>query len=166
MFKKLFGKDDKNTEEKIVAPLSGKVVSLEEVPDPVFSQKMMGDGIAIDPSEGKVVSPVAGEIVQLFPTKHAVGLKTDSGLEVLVHIGLETVGMEGEGFESHVSAGDKVNVGDELITFDMDLVREKAKSTITPIILTNGDDKVESSEVLTSGDASKGETELLHVKLK
>lgn len=166
MLKKLFGKDNKKTEETIVAPLSGKVVNLEEVPDPVFSQKMMGDGIAIEPTEGKVVSPVAGEIVQLFPTKHAIGLKTDSGLEVLVHIGLETVGMEGEGFESHISSGDKVNVGDELITFDMDLVKEKAKSIITPIILTNGDEKVEGTEVLATGDVTKGESELLHVKLK
>jgi len=167
MLKKLFGKkNDQNTEEVLVAPLNGKILELSEVPDPVFSQKMMGDGLAIEPSEGKVVSPVEAEIVQLFPTKHAVGLKTDSGLEVLIHIGLETVSMEGEGFEGHVEVGDKVKPGDELITFDMDLVKEKAKSTITPVILTNGDDVVESKEVLNTGEATKGETELLKVNLK
>ncbi|KGX90340.1 PTS sugar transporter subunit IIA [Pontibacillus marinus] len=167
MLKKLFGKkNDQNTEEVLVSPLNGKILELSEVPDPVFSQKMMGDGLAIEPSEGKVVSPVEAEIVQLFPTKHAVGLKTDSGLEVLIHIGLETVSMEGEGFEGHVEVGDKVKQGDELITFDMDLVKEKAKSTITPVILTNGDDVVESQEVLNTGEATKGETELLKVNLK
>ncbi|QHE51031.1 PTS glucose transporter subunit IIA [Pontibacillus sp. HMF3514] len=167
MLKKLFGKkNDQNTEEVLVSPLNGKILELSEVPDPVFSQKMMGDGLAIEPSEGKVVSPVEAEIVQLFPTKHAVGLKTDSGLEVLIHIGLETVSMEGEGFEGHVEVGDKVKPGDDLISFDMDLVNEKAKSTITPVILTNGDDVVESKEVLNTGEATKGETELLKVNLK
>ncbi|QTC43227.1 PTS glucose transporter subunit IIA [Bacillus sp. V3] len=140
MLKKLFGKKEEAPKTVVAsAPLTGTVKSLDEVPDPVFSQKMMGDGIAIDPSEGKVVSPVDGEIMQLFPTKHAVGIKAKNGAELLIHIGLETVSMNGEGFEAHVSEGSKVNKGDALITFDLDLVKEKAKSTITPIILTNGD---------------------------
>ncbi|OIU71327.1 PTS sugar transporter subunit IIA [Rossellomorea aquimaris] len=140
MLKKLFGKKEEAPKTVVAsAPLTGTVKSLEEVPDPVFSQKMMGDGIAIDPSEGKVVSPVDGEIMQLFPTKHAVGIKAKNGAELLIHIGLETVSMNGEGFEAHVSEGSKVSKGDALITFDLDLVKEKAKSTITPIILTNGD---------------------------
>jgi sugar PTS system EIIA component len=140
MLKKLFGKKEEAPKNVVAyAPLTGTVKSLEEVPDPVFSQKMMGDGIAIDPSEGKVVSPVDGEIMQLFPTKHAVGIKAKNGAELLIHIGLETVSMNGEGFEAHVSEGAKVKKGDALITFDLDLVKEKAKSTVTPIILTNGD---------------------------
>ncbi len=141
MLKKLFGKKEEAPKTvNAVAPLTGTVKSLEEVPDPVFSQKMMGDGIAIDPTIGKVVSPVDGEIMQLFPTKHAVGIKAKNGAEILIHIGLETVSMNGEGFEAHISEGSKVSIGDPLITYDLELVKEKAKSTITPIIITNGDD--------------------------
>ncbi|GGF20985.1 PTS system glucose-specific EIIA component [Halobacillus andaensis] len=164
MLKKLFGK--KSVEENIVAPLSGKVVSLDEVPDPVFSQRMMGDGIAIEPSNGKVVSPVDGEVVQLFPTNHAVGIKTKSGVEVLVHIGLETVAMEGEGFEGHVTTGDTVKAGDALITFDTDLVNEKAKSTITPVVITNYDDIVEQFDASYSDAADAGETTVITLQTK
>ncbi|KHE72535.1 PTS glucose transporter subunit IIA [Halobacillus sp. BBL2006] len=152
MFKKLFGNKGKSV--ILTAPVSGELVALEEVPDPVFSQKMMGEGIAIDPAKGEVVSPVDGEIVQLFPTKHAVGIKTKSGAEILIHIGLETVAMEGEGFEAFVSQGDKVKAGDKLITFDIDLVKEKAKSTVTPIIITNSDEfavQLNDEQQVTSG---------------
>ena len=93
-------------------PSTGTVKSLEDVPETVFSQKMMGDGIAIDPTVGKVVSPVDGEIMQLFPTKHAVGIKAKNGAELLIDIGLETVSMDGEGFEAHVSEGSKVGIGE------------------------------------------------------
>ncbi len=139
MFKKLFGKKEEVKSVDILAPLSGAAVSLETVPDPVFAEKMMGDGIAIEPTEGVVVSPVKGEVLQVFPTKHAIGLKAENGAEILIHIGLETVSMNGEGFEAHVSEGSKVEVGDQLVTFDMNLVKEKAKSTITPVIITNTD---------------------------
>lgn len=139
MFKKLFGKKEEVKSVDILAPLSGAAVSLETVPDPVFAEKMMGDGIAIEPTEGVVVSPVKGEVLQVFPTKHAIGLKAENGAEILIHIGLETVSMNGEGFEAHVSEGSKVEVGDQLVTFDMNLVKEKAKSTITPVIITNSD---------------------------
>ncbi|AKG03647.1 MULTISPECIES: PTS sugar transporter subunit IIA [Salimicrobium] len=164
MFKKLFGKEDKNI--SIVAPVNGKVVALDEVPDPVFSQRMMGDGMAIEPSDGKVVSPVDGEIVQIFPTNHAVGVKTSNGLEILVHIGLETVSMEGEGFEGHVSQGDKVKTGDPLVTFDKDLVAEKAKAVVTPVVITNYDDAVESFEVHQTENATAGETVIASVTAK
>ncbi|MBV6683506.1 PTS glucose transporter subunit IIA [Rossellomorea marisflavi] len=166
MFKKLFGKKEESPKTiSVVAPLSGTIKSLEEVPDPVFSQKMMGDGIAILPDNGKVVSPVDGEIMQLFPTKHAVGIKASNGAELLIHIGLETVSMKGEGFEAHVSEGSKVQAGDPLITFDVSLVEEKAKSTITPIILTNGDDMGE----LVKKDGTKveaGSGEILEISSK
>ncbi|MCJ8006517.1 PTS system trehalose-specific EIIBC component [Lederbergia wuyishanensis] len=123
----------------IYAPVSGNVVALKDVPDPTFSQKMMGDGIAIEPTDGKVVAPFDGEVIQIFPTKHAIGLVSDSGLELLIHIGLETVSLNGEGFEAHVKSGDKVKAGDPLVTFDLDFIKEKAKSHVTPIIVTNGD---------------------------
>ncbi|MEH7380613.1 PTS glucose transporter subunit IIA [Bacillus sp. JJ1533] len=165
MFKKLFGSKDKKVEETLIAPATGKILALEEVPDPVFSQKMMGDGLAIEPSEGKIVSPVQGEIIQVFPTKHAIGIKTEIGLELLIHIGLETVNMKGEGFTAHVKEGDKVEVGTELVTFDLALVKENAASTITPIVITNFD-AVETFEKIGSGQVTAGSTELAKVKKK
>ncbi|MGG0461125.1 PTS sugar transporter subunit IIA [Priestia aryabhattai] len=165
MFKKLFGNKTKLKETTVLAPLSGNILPIGEVPDPVFAQKMMGDGFAIEPSEGQVVSPVAGEVVQLFHTKHAVGLKTEAGTEVLIHIGLETVAMEGEGFEAHVTQGDKVSVGTPLITFDLALIQEKAKSIITPIVITNSDAS-ENFEILAQGTVQKGETACAKVTMK
>ncbi|MCP3027407.1 PTS glucose transporter subunit IIA [Halobacillus sp. A5] len=159
MFKKLFGHKEKTVE--VVAPVNGRVVDLKEVPDPVFAEKMMGEGLAVKPADGEVFSPVEGEVVQLFPTNHAIGLKTRNGVEVLIHIGLETVSMEGEGFKPHVSQGDKVKAGDKLITFDKGLVEEKAKSSITPIIITNSNDlKV---QLLDSEEAAAGTTVLMKV---
>ncbi|PLT28726.1 PTS sugar transporter subunit IIA [Peribacillus deserti] len=167
MFKKLFGKKETNQikEEVVTAPATGKVVPLSQVPDPVFAEKMMGDGLAIDPSEGVIAAPVDAEVIQVFPTKHAVGLKTATGAELLIHIGLETVSMNGEGFETHVSAGDKVKKGQKLVSFDLPLIREKAKSTITPIIVTNGD-LFEGLAQTTETQAVLGETNLFTLKVK
>ncbi|MEC5305039.1 PTS glucose transporter subunit IIA [Bacillus thuringiensis] len=165
MFKKLFGLGSKTNEETIVAPLTGAVKNIEEVPDPVFAGRMMGDGVAIDPTEGVVVSPVDGEIVQLFHTKHAIGIKAKNGTEILIHVGLETVKMEGEGFEAHVSEGQAVKVGDKLISFDLELIREKAKSTITPIVITNTD-AAESIKTTVGVTATKGSTEVMKVTMK
>lgn len=152
MFKKWFQKK----EEILFAPLRGKVIPLTEVPDPTFSEKMLGEGFAILPSEGKVFSPVDGKVVQIFPTKHAIGIQSKGGLEILIHIGLETVTMEGKGFTSFVNAGDKVRVGDPLIHFSLTEVKEKAKSTITPIVITNGKDRkitfLDAKEVVPSQD--------------
>ncbi|PLT34963.1 PTS glucose transporter subunit IIA [Bacillus sp. V5-8f] len=163
MFKKLFGK--KAEEEVITAPITGKLVQLEDVPDPVFSEKMMGDGLAIEPAEGVVVAPVNARVLQVFPTKHAVGLETNNGIEILIHIGLETVTLNGEGFESFVKEGDKVKQGDKLISFDLDIIREKAKSTVTPIILTNGE-KAESFKKTTETLLTRGQTPFFTVKPK
>ncbi len=170
MLKKLFGfgkeeKVAKIEEEELVAPLTGKLVKLEDVPDPTFAQKMMGDGFAVEPSEGLVTSPINGEIVQVFPTKHAIGIKSEGGLEILIHIGLETVNMKGEGFTTLIKEGDKVKVGDRLVEFSLDLVKEKASSTVTPIIITNGD---AVSELVKENvtDVTQGTTKVLQVKLK
>ena len=121
----------------LAMPLEGELIELANVPDNMFAEKMMGDGFAIEPSDGLVVSPVNGEVLNLFPTMHAIGLLADDGTEVLVHIGVDTVNMKGEGFEAFVSQGDRVSVGDELIRFDLDLVKAKAKATTTPVIFTN-----------------------------
>ncbi|WP_404432656.1 PTS glucose transporter subunit IIA [Sutcliffiella horikoshii] len=168
MFKKLFGMKETTqtpTEETVLAPLSGRVAELGEVPDPTFSQKMMGDGLAIVPTEGEVVSPVDGEIVQFFHTKHAIGIRSLSGAEILIHVGLETVSMNGEGFEGHVKEGDKVKAGDKLITFNIDLIKEKAADIITPIVITNGEN-VESLDKKSMTDAVKGQTVLFQLKMK
>lgn len=165
MFKKFFGKKEETVKTiQLLAPLTGKAVSLADVPDPVFSEKMMGDGFAIEPSDGIVVSPVEGEIMQVFPTKHAVGIRARNGAEILVHIGLETVSLKGEGFETHVKQGDSVKAGDKLVTFDMTVINEKAKSAITPIIITNTD-LAASIERLADGSVIRGETPILEVTL-
>ncbi|HCV7252999.1 TPA: PTS transporter subunit IIABC [Staphylococcus aureus] len=120
------------------APLTGEVTPLSEVPDQVFSEKMMGDGIAVKPSQGEVRAPFNGKIQMIFPTKHAIGLVSDSDLELLIHIGLDTVKLNGEGFTLHVEEGQEVKQGDLLINFDLDYIRNHAKSDITPIIVTQG----------------------------
>ncbi|RLQ95190.1 PTS sugar transporter subunit IIA [Falsibacillus albus] len=156
MLKNLFGKKEEVPKNlSISSPMTGRVLTLEDVPDPVFSQKMMGDGIAIEPVEGKVVAPFDGNIVQVFPTKHAIGIKSPNGVEVLIHIGLETVSMNGEGFETFVSEGDKVKAGDLLVEFSIPLIEEKAESIISPIIITNGDEmdnyKLMGNDQVTAG---------------
>lgn len=152
-------------EEVIVSPLTGNVRSLENVPDPVFAQKMMGDGLAIEPTDGIVVSPIHGEVVQVFPTKHAVGLRSDQGLEILIHVGIDTVHMQGEGFEAYVKAGDRVKAGDLLLSFDLTLVQQKAKSSLTPVVITNGE-VVNECHREHIEQAERGSTVLMRVKLK
>lgn len=165
MLGKLFGKKEKSKEEVVISPLSGTVHKLEEVPDPVFAGKMVGEGVAIKPSEGLVVAPFDGEVVQLFPTLHAIGLRSKSGLEILIHIGLETVSLEGEGFEAFVKQGDRVKMGDKLIAFDIAVINEKASSSMTPVVMTNGD-SIESFNVSTESPVSAGESTLVTVHLK
>ncbi|KIQ95479.1 Glucose-specific phosphotransferase enzyme IIA component [Anoxybacillus thermarum] len=152
-------------EEVIVSPLTGNVRSLENVPDPVFAQKMMGDGFAIEPTDGVVVSPIHGEVVQVFPTKHAVGLRSDEGLEILIHVGIDTVHLHGEGFEAYVKAGDRVKAGDLLLSFDLALVQQKAKSPLTPVVITNGE-VVNECHRERIEQAERGSTVLMKVKLK
>lgn len=122
---------------EFIAPLDGKIVSLTEVPDDVFSKKLMGEGFAIEPANGTIVSPVNGTVTTLFPTKHAVGLTADSGLEILIHIGIDTVNLKGEGFTSCVEQGAKVKAGDTLLKVDFDSIKSKVPSIVTPVIFTN-----------------------------
>ncbi|KPC77762.1 PTS system glucose-specific transporter subunit IICBA [Thermoactinomyces vulgaris] len=122
---------------EFAAPMTGKLLPLSEVPDQVFSQKMMGDGFAIEPTEGTVVSPVDGEIVNLFPTKHAIGIRARDGREVLIHVGIDTVNLEGKGFTSFIAEGDKVEKGQKLLEVDLAYIKEHATSIITPVIFTN-----------------------------
>ena len=167
MLKKLFSKRKDTTSNNsanaiVKAPIKGKILSLEEVPDETFASKMLGDGIAIEPSEGLVCSPIDGEVIQLFlPSKHAVCVKSDDGVEVLIHIGIDTVKMNGDGFEALVNTGDRVVEGQELIRFDIDKVKSNAKTSITPVVITNSFD-YEKIDVLDNGTISIGE-ELLSI---
>ena len=129
----------KGITEEVYSVADGEVVALEQVKDPVFSQKMMGDGFAVEPANGNIVSPVSGTVSSIFPTKHALGLVTEAGLEVLVHIGLDTVSLEGKPFTVHVAEGQKVVVGDLLVTADLDAIREAGRETSTIVVFTNAD---------------------------
>jgi sugar PTS system EIIA component len=139
----------KNRTIEIKAPVTGKIIPIEEVDDKVFSEKMLGDGFAIIPEEDIIKSPCNGKIVQIFPTNHAIGLLADNGLEILIHIGMDTVELNGKGFERIIQSGDKVRVGDELIKFDRQFIKEKGKSIVTPVVITNME-KVDSIEINTN----------------
>ena len=129
----------KGVTEEVYSVADGQVIALEQVKDPVFAQKMMGDGFAVEPANGNIVSPVSGTVSSIFPTKHALGLVTEAGLEVLVHIGLDTVSLEGKPFTVHVSEGQKVAAGDLLVTADLDAIRAAGRETSTVVVFTNGD---------------------------
>ncbi|GAB3804274.1 PTS sugar transporter subunit IIA [Virgibacillus kimchii] len=162
MLKNLFKKSKE--EEILYAPISGEVVKLEDVPDPVFSEKMMGEGVAINPNKGEVVSPVKGKVVQVPDTKHAIGLETEKGTEVLIHVGLETVALKGEGFTANVNTGDEITVGQSLLTFDLEYIQEHAESTISPMIITNSKDLDRDITFEEIKEAKAGETTLLIIK--
>jgi len=129
----------KGVTDEVHSVADGQVINIEDVKDPVFSQKMMGDGFAVEPENGQIVSPVAGKITSVFPTKHALGLLTENGLEVLVHIGLDTVSLEGKPFEVKVSEGQTVAAGDLLVEADLDAIREAGRETSTVVVFTNAD---------------------------
>lgn len=129
----------KGVTDEVHSVADGQVINIENVKDPVFSQKMMGDGFAVEPENGHIVSPVAGKITSIFPTKHALGLVTDNGLEVLVHIGLDTVSLEGKPFEVKVSEGQTVAAGDLLVEADLDAIHEAGRETTTVVVFTNAD---------------------------
>ncbi|MFJ5761459.1 PTS glucose transporter subunit IIA [Neobacillus sp. NPDC093182] len=137
MFKNLFKSKKAAVDDSILQPLEGEIVPLDVVPDPVFSQKMIGDGFAVNPTNGTVVSPVDGEVISVFPTKHAVSVKSTDGKEILIHVGLETVSLNGEGFTSFVSDGQRVQKGQKLLEADFEVIKEKVPSIITPVIFTN-----------------------------
>ena len=127
----------KGVTEEVHSVAEGQVIELDKVQDPVFSQKMMGDGFAVEPANGQIVSPVAGKVTSVFPTKHALGLVTESGLEVLVHIGLDTVSLEGKPFTVKVEEGQTVAAGDLLVEADLDAIREAGRATSTVVVFTN-----------------------------
>ena len=150
-----FTEEQKN--ETFAAPVSGKVMPVTEVQDKVFSSKAMGDGIAIDPTEGKIYAPFSGEITVAFPTGHAYGIKAANGKEVLIHIGMDTVELDGKGFTPYVKQGDIVNQGDLLTDVDLDYIRSQGKPVVTPVIFTDGT----AVELLKTGTVSAKEKDII-----
>lgn len=156
--------EKQNVLATVLAPLTGKAVSLSEVPDPVFAEKVIGDGIAMIPEDGKIVSPVDGEISSIAETGHAYGFTADNGLEVLVHVGLETVSLKGECFKVYAKAGDKVKAGDLIAEVDLNLLKEKGLNSISPVLICSD---LEEKEILyTEGNVKAGESVVLTVKDK
>ena len=146
------------SENEILSPLAGKAVALEDVPDPTFAEGILGLGAAVEPSEGKITAPADGTVGTLFDTHHAIGLNLDNGAELLIHIGINTVELNGEGFTAHVSEGDRVKKGQNLITFDKELIASKGYKTVTPVIVTNPD---EYSAVKRVADGNVTEKDVL-----
>ena len=140
----------------ITMPMTGTLIPISKVPDDTFANKIMGDGFAILPKDGTVVAPADGRIVVLFPTKHAIGMVTNDGLEILIHVGIDTVKLQGKGFEAFVNQGDRVKEGQLLLRADLDYISRNAPSIISPVVFTNlsSDEKV---EILREGDVSLGE---------
>ena len=137
----------------VASPFTGKVVPLEEVADDVFSQRVMGDGVAVLPSEGRVVAPVAGTVGKLFEGGHGFAIETPDGLQVLVHVGLETVHLKGDGFTVKTNEGDEVVAGDEMVTVDLDRMRELGIDMVSPVVVISGQDvTVKASDEVSAGD--------------
>ncbi|MGF7050287.1 PTS system glucose-specific IIA component [Paenibacillus sp. DS2015] len=149
----------------IVAPIKGEVVSLENVPDPAFSTKAMGEGVAIIPSEGKVTAPFAGKIVLVMEkSKHALMLEHESGVQALIHIGINTVSLKGNGFTLRVSTGDEVKAGQLLLEFDIAVIEQAGLPIITPIIIPDGQEIITRVEILDGASASEA-TPIMRIHL-
>ncbi|BDY04703.1 MULTISPECIES: PTS glucose transporter subunit IIA [Ferrimonas] len=147
----------------VVAPVSGEVVEIEKVPDVVFSRKIIGDGIAIDPSGDTVYAPIDGTIGKIFESNHAFSIESNLGLELFVHFGIDTVELRGNGFERIAQEGQKVKAGDPILKFDLDYLKEHAKSVLTPLVIANMEDVKELSKA--DGEAVGGQTPALQVFL-
>ncbi len=152
------------TKIPLLSPVTGPTLAIERVPDPVFAQKLVGDGVAVDPLEPRVVSPCDGIVAQFHPAGHAVTVRHASGVECLVHVGLDTVRLRGEGFRPLAGAGDAVKAGQPLLAFDLDLLAGKARSLLTLVVVVAGD-AVEGVEA-HPGDARAGVTPLLTVTMR
>ncbi|WP_085247887.1 beta-glucoside-specific PTS transporter subunit IIABC [Gilliamella mensalis] len=148
---------DTTNNTTIYSPMSGKVIALSEVNDPTFASELMGKGIAIIPTIGQAVAPDDGEVVSLFRTKHAIGFQTDCGAEILIHIGIDTVKLDGQYFQAHIEAGSKVKKGDLLVSFDIDAIKQAGFEVTTPIIITNGDSYQDIHCIFEKNNIQSGE---------
>ncbi|MBS4803466.1 MAG: PTS glucose transporter subunit IIA [Clostridium sp.] len=169
-FKNLFNSEENKEEvvvakaNTLVAPVSGKAMPLSEVPDPVFAEKLAGDGAAIMAEGNTIVAPADGEVTLIFKTKHAFAMTLENGLEILVHIGLETVSLDGEGFEQLVEQGTKVKAGTPLIKINREFILSKGLSLATPVLITNVD-ATKSISAVETGNVVAGETALVNFEV-
>lgn len=157
----IFKKSKKEDKKGIVSLTNGELLDITKVPDEVFSTKMMGDGFAIKSNDGVIVSPVDGKIGVVFETKHAIIIESTEGKEILIHLGIDTVNLKGEGFEVFVNVGDEVKAGDRLVKMDVEFIEANAKSSISPVIFTNLESN-ESIEVI-EGPVSVGEANRVEI---
>lgn len=167
MFGKLF-QTPATKMENVYAPISGKSMLITEVPDPVFSEKMVGEGMAVNPDvrTHTIVAPVDGEVIQLATTKHAFGIRSKMGQEILVHIGLETVDLKGAGFEQLAKIGDQVTAGQPIMRVDFDFISEKGKGTVVPVVVTNSAEDKFTFSWTDPSNVEAGKTVLFTSKLK
>jgi PTS system, glucose subfamily, IIA component len=159
----IFKKKEK-TIVTIYSPINGKVIELKEVPDEAFAQKMVGDGCAIEPDKGVICSPIDGQLMNIFPTNHAIIFETVDGLEMIVHFGIDTVKLDGKGFQKLREPG-AIKVGDEIVKYNLDEIKDGVPSTRSPIIINNME-KVEKIEVLSLGKIVKIGEPIMKVTLK
>ncbi|TCK01564.1 PTS system D-glucose-specific IIA component (Glc family) [Volucribacter psittacicida] len=163
LFDKLFGsKENKAVDVEVFAPLSGEIVNIEDVPDVVFSEKIVGDGIAIRPTGNKIVAPVDGVIGKIFETNHAFSMESNEGIELFVHFGIDTVELKGEGFTRIAQEGQQVKRGETIIEFDLPLLESKAKSVLTPVVISNMDEISHIEK--KAGEVVAGESVVLVLK--
>ena len=152
----MFGFMKKENSVVIKSPFSGNVIKTEDIPDKVFAQEMVGKGAAIEPKDGIVKSPIKGKVVQIASKKHALGIESEEGIELLIHLGIDSVELEGEGFKTLVELGDKVKIGDNLLKVNWEQIKDKITSTITPIVITNKEIvkeiKLTDKEKINTGD--------------
>lgn len=161
--KKLFSenKEQEVKKEQIVPLTNGELVNISQVPDEVFSSKMMGDGFAMKTKDGIIVSPVEGTIATVFPTKHAIAISSVDGRDVLIHLGVDTVNLKGEGFEIFVQENQKVKVGDKLVKMDVEFIEKNAKSSMPIVVFTNLSED-ESVKIL-EGNVKSGELNRIEI---
>jgi len=159
---KQFVSDDDQNYIEILAPISGDIVKIEDVPDVVFAEKIVGDGVAIKPTGNKIVAPLSGKIGKIFETNHAFAIESDDGIELFVHFGIDTVELKGEGFKRIAEEGQQVKAGDPIIEFDLAFLEGKAKSVLTPVVISNMDSIHELIKL--SGTVEEGKTPIMKVK--
>ncbi len=152
-------KEDQKIDDKIkttiYSPLEGKAMPLKEIDDGVFSEGMVGDGVAIEPTVGELTSPVNGIVSMIFDTKHAIGITDENGAEILIHIGMDTVKLEGKHFNVYVKVGDSIKVGDKLVEFDIDMIKKEGYPVVTPIVISNLNS--ESIKNISNGPIKNGD---------
>lgn len=154
----------KNKVIEIISPATGRIIPIEEVEDETFAKKRTGDGIAVELTDGKIIAPFDGEITSMYNANHCLVIRSEDGIELLIHIGIDTIKLKGEGFKKYVELNDKVNKGDTILEADLDLLKSKNKSVVTPVIITNRR-RIDSIEKM-KGNVEKGKDKIMNIKMK